>query len=66
MQIILNGQTTKTQQTTLDALLTEQGYDVNSAIATALDGKFVAKEQRQHTPLHAACVIDVVAPMQGG
>jgi len=66
MQITLNGQVIETQQTMLDALLIEQGYDLSSAIATALDGEFIAKEQRQQTTLHTACAVDVVAPMQGG
>jgi len=36
MQIFLNGQTIDTQQTTLDALLDEQGYG-DSAVATAFN-----------------------------
>jgi len=65
MQIILNGQTINTQQTTLEALLVEQGYD-DCVVATAVNQQFVPIAERQHTVLVANCVIDVVAPMQGG
>jgi len=65
MQIFLNGQTIDTQQTTLDALLDEQGYG-DSAVATAFNKRFVPIAERGETHLHDDCVIDVVAPMQGG
>ncbi len=65
MQITLNGQTVETQQTTLDQLLIEQGY-VDCSVATAYNDQFVPISQRQTITLQANCVIEVVAPMQGG
>ena len=65
MQIILNGQTIETQQTSLDGLLTEQGY-TNMSVATAMDDNFVSQTARKDTLLRENCVIEVVAPMQGG
>ena len=65
MQIILNGQAIETQQTSLDGLLTEQGY-TNMSVATAMDDNFVSQTARKDTLLRENCVIEVVAPMQGG
>ena len=65
MQIILNGQTIETQQTSLDDLLAEQGY-TNMSVATAMDDNFVSQTARKDTLLRENCVIEVVAPMQGG
>ncbi len=65
MQITLNGQTIETQQTSLDGLLTEQGYtDMN--IATAMNDNFIPQTERAETVLQEYCVVEVVAPMQGG
>ena len=65
MQITLNGQTIETQQSTLDQLLVEQGY-VDCNVATAFNNQFVPKAQRETVSLEANCVIEIVAPMQGG
>ena len=65
MQIILNGQTIETQQTSLEDLLTEQGY-TNMSVATAMDDNFVSQTARKEALLHENCVIEIVAPMQGG
>lgn len=65
MQITLNGQTINTQQTTLEDLLNEQGYQ-DCTVATAMNEQFVPKTERANTTLTNDCVIDVVAPMQGG
>jgi len=65
MQITLNGQTVETQQTTLEQLLVEQGYaDCN--VATAFNDQFIPKAQRETVSLKAQCVVEIVAPMQGG
>ena len=65
MYITLNGQKVETQQTTLDQLLVEQGYtDCN--VATAFNDQFVPKAQRDTISLEANCVVEIVAPMQGG
>jgi len=65
MQIILNGQTINTQQTTLDQLLLEQGY-ADCSIATAVNDQFVPNTERAKTMLEENTVVEVVAPMQGG
>jgi sulfur carrier protein len=65
MQIILNGQTIETQQTSLDGLLTEQGY-TDMSIATAMNDNFIPQAERAEVLLQEHCVIEVVAPMQGG
>lgn len=65
MQIILNGQKIETQQTSLDALLIEQGY-ADMSVATAINDNFVPQHERTSITLHSDCVVEVVAPMQGG
>lgn len=65
MQITLNGQIIETQQTSLEALLTEQGY-ADMSVATAMNDKFVPQAERAQTRLLENAAIEVVAPMQGG
>ena len=65
MKITLNGQQVETQQVTLDALLLEQGY-ADCSVATAVDDQFIPRAQRNSTAIQADCVVEVVAPMQGG
>jgi len=65
MNIILNGKPILTEQTTLEALLSEQGYD-DCVVATAVNQEFVAALDRATTQLIDGAQIDVVAPMQGG
>jgi len=65
MHIILNGQKIDTQQTTLDALLLEQGY-TDCAVATAVNTDFIAATQRTEFQLSEGMSVEVVAPMQGG
>lgn len=64
--IQLNGKPQQTQATTLAMLLQEQGYDASSRIATAINGTFIAKSQRDSQSLQEGDQIEVVAPMQGG
>ena len=65
MHITLNGQSSETQQTTLEALLIEQGY-VDCSVATAVNDQFIPQANRKATILNDNDVIEVVAPMQGG
>ena len=65
MFITLNGQKIETQQTTLKQLLSEQGY-ADLSVATAVDGEFVTVAERHNTNLNEHCVVEIVAPMQGG
>lgn len=65
MQIFLNGQAIKTQQSTLDMLLSEQGF-IDMNVATAINQTFVANNERAVTQLQDGDNVDIVAPMQGG
>ncbi len=65
MQIVLNGETVKTQEQTLEGLLVEQGYE-DMVVATALNQFFVAIAERSDAKLAEGCKVEVVAPMQGG
>jgi sulfur carrier protein len=65
MQIILNGKIISTEQTTLEALLAEQGYS-DCSVATAINEAFIAKKEYANTRLNPGCIVEVVAPMQGG
>jgi len=51
--------------TTLAEALVELGYD-SPAVATALNGAFVARDTRAATELAAGDRLEVLAPMQGG
>lgn len=64
--LLLNGQPLQTEATTLCELLTEQGFSQTSFVATAVNGKFVAKQHRQAYLLQEQDNIEIVAPMQGG
>ena len=46
-------------------MLAELGY-ANAAIATAINGEFVAAAARAQTPIAEGDRIEVLAPMQGG
>lgn len=65
MKIHVNGEPMEVSCTTLADLLTELDYTVG-IVATAVDGVFVAKAQRQETWLKEGMGIEIVAPMQGG
>ena len=65
MIIIVNATEHKVQSTDLAAALAELGY-TGQAIATAVNGSFVAAADRAGTPLRANDRVEVLAPMQGG
>ena len=65
MKIIVNGENTEVQATTLDQLLVELGYG-DSRVATAVNGTFVAKGHRTDYILGEADRLEVVTPRQGG
>lgn len=65
MRVILNGDPHETQATALDALLKEIEL-TEAAVATAVNGEFVAAEERPRTALRPGDSIEVLAPMQGG
>ncbi len=65
MRITLNGVSEDCAAATLAELL--QSLDLaNAAIATALNGSFIRRDQRAATPLHEGDAVEIVAPMQGG
>lgn len=64
MNITLNGETRRTEATTLAELLAEQG--LAGKLATARNGDFVPAGLRASTPIDDGDRIEVVAPMQGG
>ena len=65
MIIIVNATEHNVQSTDLDAALAELGY-TGKAIATAVNGNFVAAEERAGTALNANDRVEVLAPMPGG
>ncbi|TDQ67148.1 sulfur carrier protein [Maritalea mobilis] len=65
MRILVNGEATEIQASNIAAVLDELLYE-GEALATALNGQFVAREQRQETALQAGDQLEILAPMQGG
>lgn len=65
MNIVLNGEPHETASPDLAALIREIELD-EATVATALNGEFVAAEERVETPLRDGDRIEVLAPMQGG
>lgn len=65
MKITLNGVERDVSESGLDRVLRELGYH-DSAIATAVNGQFIPKNQRLDIVLSEGDRIEVVAPMQGG
>jgi len=65
MTIVLNGEVITTAADNLAALLTEIELD-EAVVATALNGEFVASDERAATLLSPGDRIEVLAPMQGG
>ena len=64
MTILVNGQSTPLVPN-LEFLLVQLGYQ-QSVVATALNGKFIARDQRSTTALADGDRVEIVAPMQGG
>ncbi|MGU3398979.1 sulfur carrier protein ThiS [Brucellaceae bacterium D45D] len=65
MTIILNGEKVETAAANLAALIAEIELD-EAVVATALNGEFVASDEREATPISDGDRIEVLAPMQGG
>ncbi|MCG7630193.1 sulfur carrier protein ThiS [Lyngbya sp. CCY1209] len=65
MKILVNSEPHEITGPSLAAALMELGY-TSPAIATALNGQFVARDARAAQPLHPGDRIEVLAPMQGG
>lgn len=65
MQVTVNAQPHEITSDTLSDALEELGF-TGAAIATALNGMFVAREARPGTALTEGDRLEVLAPMQGG
>ncbi|KIC39618.1 sulfur carrier protein ThiS [Leisingera sp. ANG-M7] len=65
MKIIVNAKPHEVSASDLQSALQELGF-AGSAVATALNGTFVARSQRAEVQLAAGDCLEVLAPMQGG
>jgi sulfur carrier protein len=65
MRIFLNGDARDIDARILDVALNVLGFR-DAVVATALNGRFVAKGARPATALAEGDAIEVVAPLQGG
>lgn len=65
MRVMLNGAAHETAATTVAELVGELALD-EAAVATAVNGMFVARAARVRTNLQSGDAIEVLAPMQGG
>jgi len=65
MTIVLNGEVFETKSANLLALLAEIELD-EAVVATALNGEFIARDEREETLIGESDRIEVLAPMQGG
>jgi sulfur carrier protein len=65
MRILVNGVWRETAGRELAATLEELGYG-GRLVSTAVNGEFVALEERRRTALADGDRLEVLAPMQGG
>ncbi|PCI87480.1 MAG: thiamine biosynthesis protein ThiS [Hyphomicrobiales bacterium] len=65
MNIQLNGEACQTEAKTLDLLLVQFEYG-DAVVATAVNGEFVAEEQRRKIEICDGDAVEILAPMQGG
>ena len=63
--ILVNGEATETKAATLAELVAQLGFG-ESAVATALNGQFVARHARAAARLSDGDSVEIVAPRQGG
>ena len=65
MTIVINGEKRDVTADTLADLVSALGL-TDAAVATALNGDFVARTRRIKAELHPGDRVEIVAPMQGG
>jgi len=65
MKILVNGAWRELKAGELSGALEELGYG-EAIVTTAVNGEFVARGLRLHTPLSDGDRVEVLAPMQGG
>ena len=63
--LLVNGERTETEAHTLAELIATRDLD-GDAVATALNGEFVARGARAATLLSDGDKVEIVAPRQGG
>jgi sulfur carrier protein len=63
--IRLNGELLETEARTLAELVADQGHAA-SAVATAVNGDFVPRQERAATLLAEGDQVEIVAPRHGG
>ncbi|MEL7542331.1 MAG: sulfur carrier protein ThiS [Pseudomonadota bacterium] len=66
MQIVVNGEPQATDASTLRELCEALGFKGDARVATAVNGDFVARTERETRVLKDADRIEIVAPRQGG
>ena len=65
IEIHVNGEAATTSARWLADLVVQLGF-AETAVATALNGEFVARHARAATQLSAGDHVEIVAPRQGG
>lgn len=65
MKIKLNGALLDTLCVTLEELVQSENHQTD-AVATALNGEFIPKDQRADTRLFENDAVEIIAPMSGG
>jgi sulfur carrier protein len=63
--IHINGEASETKAASLAELVAELGF-AETAVATAVNGEFVARHARAATQLSPGDHVEIVAPRQGG
>ncbi len=65
-ELSINGERMAITATTLQALLLERGYALESAFACAINNTFVPRQQWPACTLEQGDCIDIVTPITGG
>lgn len=65
MRICVNGAWHEVGEVVLDRALAELGFH-DAVVATAVNGQFVAANERGKVALNEGDKVEIVAPMQGG
>lgn len=66
MKIVLNGRACEIEARDVETALAELGHDPDAAVATALNGDFLPREERASAPLREGDRLEVISPRQGG
>lgn len=66
MKIVVNGSAHELEAADVAAALEELGHDPGAAVATALNGDFLPREDRAAARLAEGDRLEVITPRQGG